>query len=158
MKPLENTKMTAAVTPVRPERGYSNTKHDASVVKHPKTLRRQIGFFYDANEVRNSHMRSVELRNSHFGDRLYRKIFTHDLRRLLCNTNRTFSSRIFLCSSFFSLATVSRSAPVIRVSYCLSICITNRRNCALTSNPVGTIWVFMACCIIGKLMPSLRYL
>ena len=45
--------MTARITTVRRERGYSATKYDASVVKLLKTLRRQIGQKYDAKKIRN---------------------------------------------------------------------------------------------------------
>jgi len=54
---LENQEMTARITTVRPECGYSATIYDASVVKLPKTLRYQIGEKYDAKKVRNIHAR-----------------------------------------------------------------------------------------------------
>jgi hypothetical protein len=52
--PLQNHKTAKGVTTVRPERGYSVTNYDASVVKRPKTLRRQIGQKYDAKKIRNN--------------------------------------------------------------------------------------------------------
>jgi hypothetical protein len=47
--PHHKYKMTFRVILLRSERGYSATDYDASVVTLPKTLRRQIGPFYDAN-------------------------------------------------------------------------------------------------------------
>ena len=47
--------MTARITTIRPERGYSATKYDASVVKLLKTLRRQFGQKYDAKKIRNNY-------------------------------------------------------------------------------------------------------
>src|SRR5208282_6198109 len=49
---LKTKKMTARVTTVRPERGYSAANYGASVVRVQKTLRRQIGQKYDVKKVR----------------------------------------------------------------------------------------------------------
>jgi len=42
------------VATLRPKRGYSATKHDASSVKRPESLRRQFWEKYDAKKVRNT--------------------------------------------------------------------------------------------------------
>jgi hypothetical protein len=46
------------VITLRQERGYSAANYDGSAVKHPKTLRRQFGKFYDGKKVRNNTGRS----------------------------------------------------------------------------------------------------
>ena len=46
--------MTARITTLRSERGYSATNYDVSVVNPLKTLRRQIGQKYDDKKVRNT--------------------------------------------------------------------------------------------------------
>jgi hypothetical protein len=43
--------MTARITTLRSERGYSATNYDVSVVNPLKTLRRQIGQKYDDKKV-----------------------------------------------------------------------------------------------------------
>ena len=63
LPPLQSPKMTASVITVRSERGYSGTYYDASVVKLPKTLRRQFGQKYDAKKVRNNFRKTTMSRN-----------------------------------------------------------------------------------------------
>lgn len=53
LNPLENLKTANRIASLRSERGYLETKYDASPVKHPKSLRRQIGQMYDGKKVRN---------------------------------------------------------------------------------------------------------
>ena len=43
------------VATLRSERGYLDTKRDASSVNRPDSLRGEIGHFYDVKKVRNTH-------------------------------------------------------------------------------------------------------
>jgi len=54
LRPLEKTEMTARIITVRSERGYSATNYDASAANLQKSLRCQIGLFYDVKKVRNN--------------------------------------------------------------------------------------------------------
>lgn len=50
---------TSPVAALQPERGYSATNYDASVATSRKSLRCQIGPFYDARKVRNNQVWSI---------------------------------------------------------------------------------------------------
>ncbi len=56
---LWNLKTARLVITLRSERGYSATNYDHSVAGTPKTLRRQIGRFYDVKKVRNNLCRGM---------------------------------------------------------------------------------------------------
>ena len=61
---LKIAKPANAVATVRSERGYLDTKYDASPAKRQKSLRCQFGEKYDVKEVRNNW--SVKLPRNHF--------------------------------------------------------------------------------------------
>jgi hypothetical protein len=56
---LKIQKATSRIATVRPERGYSATNYDASAIRPPKSLRRQIRQKYDERKVRNIYLAAV---------------------------------------------------------------------------------------------------